>query len=124
MDPCYALGKASGVQVEPLARNRSLPGRARSQTEQPIAGSYQARVRRVHKRLEMLSVMVAPADRGFLLYTAEIPPEHEEAFAASAAARYAGYEETVARILARGGLDLARGVDQRGSSNSSEDSSD
>jgi predicted TPR repeat methyltransferase len=72
----------------------------------------------------MLSVMVAPADRGFLLYTAEIPPEHEEAFAASAAARYAGYEETVARILARGGLDLARGVDQRGSSNSSEDSSD
>jgi hypothetical protein len=57
----------------------------------------------------MLSVMVAPADRGFLLHTAEIPPEHEEAFVASAAARYAGHEETVARILARGGLDLTRG---------------
>jgi hypothetical protein len=71
----------------------------------------------------MLSVMVAPADRGFLLYTAEIPPEHEEAFAASAAARYAGYEETVARILARGGLDLARRGDEGGASDPSDDSS-
>ena len=100
-----------------------------AETEQRIAGSYEAGLRRVHKRLdalfervEMLCVMVAQAYHGYLLHTPEVPLEHEEAFVASAADRYAGYEEMVARILARGGLELARRVEERRSSDSSEES--
>ncbi len=101
-----------------------------AETEQRIAGSYDAGLRRVHKRLdalfervEMLSVMVAQAYHGYLLHTPEVPLEHKEAFVASAADRYAGYEEMVARVLARGGLELARRVGERRSSESWEESS-
>jgi hypothetical protein len=65
----------------------------------------------VLERLELLCVMVAQAYHGYLLHTPEVPLEHEEAFVASAADRYAGYEEVVPRVLARGGLELARKVD-------------
>jgi hypothetical protein len=42
---------------------------------------------------------------------------------ASAADRYAGYEEMVARVLARGGLELARKIEERRAFDSSEESS-
>jgi hypothetical protein len=78
--------------------------------------------------MEMLSVMVAQAYRGYLLHTPEVPLEHEEAFVASAADRYAGYEEMVARVLARGGLELAKRLNEGGdrgkSCTSSEESSE
>ncbi len=97
-----------------------------AETEERIAASYEATLRRLQRRLdglfarqELLSVMVAQAYRGYLLHTPEVPLEHREAFAASAADRYARYEEIVARALARGGLELAKRVDGESSSDSS-----
>lgn len=102
-----------------------------AETEERIAASYETESRSVRrvlstvlKRLDLLSVMVAQAYQGYLLHTPEVPLEHEEAFVASAADRYAGYEEMVARVLARGGLELARRVEERESSGSSEESSE
>jgi hypothetical protein len=78
----------------------------------------------VFERLDLLCVMVAQAYHGYLLHTPEVPLEHDEAFVASAADRYAGYEEMVARVLARGGLELVRMGDRGKSSASSNDSSE
>ncbi len=101
-----------------------------AETEQRIAGSYEAALRRLHRRvdavferLELVCVMVAQAYRGFLLHTPEVPLEHQDSFETSAEDRFAGYEETVARVLARGGIDLRGKVDERRSSNRSEDTS-
>ena len=101
-----------------------------AETEQRIAGSYEAALRRLHRRvdavferLELVCVMVAQAYRGFLLHTPEVPLEHQDSFETSAEDRFAGYEETVARVLARGGIDLRGKVDERRSSNRSDDTS-
>ena len=101
-----------------------------AETEERIAASYETELRGVRRelstilqRLELLRTMVAQAYRGYLLHTPEVPLEHQDGFETSAEDRYAGYEETVARVLARGGIDLRGKVDERRSPNRSEDTS-
>lgn len=92
-----------------------------AETEERIAASYETELRLVRRqlstvleRLQLLATMVAEAYRGFLLHTAEVALDHQEAFQTSASDRYLGYEESVRQILARGGLELANKLEKEG----------
>ena len=104
---------ASAIGVVGDEKRGRIIHRLLAETEERIAASYETALRQVRDRLdllaarqELLCVLVAEAYRGFLLHTAEVPPEHREAFASAAVNRYAGYEEAVAEILARDEIDL------------------
>ena len=104
---------ASAIGVVGDEKRGRIIHRLLAETEERIAASYETALRQVRDRLdvlatrqELLCVLVAEAYRGFLLHTPEVLPEHRAAFASAAANRYAGYEEAVTGILARGDIDL------------------
>jgi len=132
LDEHWALQEELAAPIGTVGEEKSgrIIHQLLAETEQRIAGSYEAALRRLHRRvdalferLELVSVMVAQAYRGFLLHTPEVPLEHRDGFETSAEDRYAGYEETVARTLARGGFELAQKVDGEQPTGSSTDSS-
>ena len=81
-----------------------------AETEERLAAASVASLRTVHRRLDRvharlteLEVMVAQAYRGFLSHTPAVPDEHRDAFARSGAERYRRWQQSVERLVERGG---------------------